>query len=69
MATITAPVGRRRSDADASVLAHLDLALLALPIAISALGLLMIFDASRHETAIGGPDPALLRRAPGRWRS
>jgi len=54
MATITAPVGRRRTAPDASVLAHLDVALLALPIAISALGLLMIFDASRHETALGG---------------
>jgi rod shape determining protein RodA len=54
MATIAAPAGRRRASADASVFAHLDLALLTLPIAISALGLLMIYDASRHETAIGG---------------
>jgi rod shape determining protein RodA len=53
MATITAPT-RRRASTDASVLMHVDVALLALPIAISALGLLMIFDASRHETAIGG---------------
>ncbi|HUI48084.1 MAG TPA: FtsW/RodA/SpoVE family cell cycle protein [Acidimicrobiia bacterium] len=54
MATIATPVGRRRTASGTSVLAHLDLALLSLPIAISALGLLMIFDASRHETAIGG---------------
>jgi rod shape determining protein RodA len=54
MATIAASVGRRRSGTDTSVFAHVDLALLTLPVAISALGLLMIFDASRHETAIGG---------------
>ena len=54
MATISAPAGRRRTAADAGVLAHVDLALLALPIAISVLGLLMIFDASRYETARGG---------------
>ena len=54
MATITAPATRRRTASDASLFAHLDLALLTLPIAISALGLLMIFDASRHETALGG---------------
>ena len=54
MATIAAPATRRRTASDASLFAHLDLALLTLPIAISALGLLMIFDASRHETALGG---------------
>ncbi len=54
MATLTASVGRRRTASDTSLFAHLDLALLTLPIAISALGLLMIFDASRHETAVGG---------------
>ncbi|MDP9335484.1 MAG: rod shape-determining protein RodA [Actinomycetota bacterium] len=54
MATITASAGRRRTASDTSLFAHLDLALLTLPIAISALGLLMIFDASRHETALGG---------------
>ncbi|MDQ1447296.1 MAG: hypothetical protein QOC79_267, partial [Actinomycetota bacterium] len=45
MATITASAGRRRTASDTSLFAHLDLALLTLPIAISALGLLMIFDA------------------------
>ncbi len=54
MATIAASGTRRRTAADTSLFAHLDLALLTLPIAISALGLLMIFDASRHETALGG---------------
>jgi rod shape determining protein RodA len=54
MATITAPTSRRRTNSAASLFAHLDLALLALPIAISVLGLLMIFDASRHETALAG---------------
>ena len=52
MATIAASAGRRRTAPDASLFAHLDLALLTLPIAISALGLLMIFDASRHETGL-----------------
>jgi rod shape determining protein RodA len=54
MAAIPVPGSRRRTAADTSLFAHLDLALLTLPIAISALGLLMIFDASRHETALGG---------------
>jgi rod shape determining protein RodA len=54
MAGMTATVGRRRATADASVFAHLDLALLSLPIAISGLGLLMIFDASHAETARAG---------------
>jgi rod shape determining protein RodA len=54
MATITAPASRRRSADAVSALAHLDLALLTLPIAISALGMLMIYDASRHETAVAG---------------
>jgi rod shape determining protein RodA len=53
MATITAPT-RRRAGSYASALAHLDLALLALPLALSGLGLLMIYDASRSETARGG---------------
>ncbi len=54
MASITAPVGRRRTIDASGILGHVDLALLALPIAISILGLLMIYDASGHETAIGG---------------
>jgi rod shape determining protein RodA len=54
MAAIPVPGSRRRTGVDTSLFAHLDLALLTLPIAISALGLLMIFDASRHETALGG---------------
>ena len=43
MATITAPVGARRTRSAVGVLSHLDLVLLALPIAISGLGLLMIY--------------------------
>src|SRR6478736_4578270 len=54
MAAIPVPGSRRRTTADTSLFAHLDLALLTLPIAISVFGLLMIFDASRHETALGG---------------
>ncbi|HEV7525071.1 MAG TPA: FtsW/RodA/SpoVE family cell cycle protein, partial [Acidimicrobiia bacterium] len=54
MALITAATGRRRTAADTSMFAHIDLALLSLPLAISVLGLLMIFDASRHETSVGG---------------
>jgi rod shape determining protein RodA len=54
MAGITATVGRRRATAGTSIFAHLDLALLSLPIAISGLGLLMIFDASHAETARAG---------------
>jgi rod shape determining protein RodA len=54
MAGVTTSVGRRRATADTSMFAHLDLALLSLPIAISGLGLLMIFDASHAETARAG---------------
>ena len=54
MATVATSTGRRRSGVDTNLFAHIDLALLALPLAISALGLLMIFDASRYETARGG---------------
>ncbi len=54
MAGIAAPGGRRRTGPNAHLFAHIDLALLALPIAISVLGLLMIFDASHHETARAG---------------
>jgi len=54
MATITAPVARRHSAADTPVLLHVDVVLLALPLAISALGLLMIYDASRNRLAADG---------------
>jgi rod shape determining protein RodA len=54
MATIAASASRRRSRAAVNAFAHLDVALLVLPIAISVLGLLMIYDASRHETLVAG---------------
>jgi rod shape determining protein RodA len=54
MAAIAASVTRRRSGTDTSLFAHLDLALLTLPIAISVLGLLMIYDASGSETRRAG---------------
>ncbi len=54
MAGLTTSVGRRRATVDTSIFAHVDLALLSLPIAISGLGLLMIFDASHAETARAG---------------
>ena len=54
MATISAAVTRRRASDETSPLTHIDMLLLALPFAISALGLLMIYDASRAETARAG---------------
>ena len=54
MAAISAAGSRRRFGTDTSLFAHLDLALLTLPIAISVLGLLMIYDASGSETRRGG---------------
>jgi rod shape determining protein RodA len=54
MATITAPATTRRSGTHTSPLAHVDVLLLTLPIAISALGLLMIYDSSRAATANAG---------------
>src|SRR5689334_10509351 len=54
MATITAPVSRRQAAADSPVLMHVDVVLLALPLAISALGLLMIYDSSRNRLAADG---------------
>ena len=48
MATITESLTRRRTASETSVLTHVDLLLLVLPIAISGLGLLMIYDASRN---------------------
>ncbi len=53
MATIASAATKRR-EAGRAALTHVDLVLLALPVAISALGLLMIYDASRAETANGG---------------
>jgi rod shape determining protein RodA len=54
MATITAPVGRTRASNATNLLRHVDVVLLSLPIAISALGLLMIFDSSRNRLAREG---------------
>jgi rod shape determining protein RodA len=54
MATITASLTRRRTASDTSVLAHVDVLLLVLPLAISALGLLMIYDSSRARLARDG---------------
>src|SRR5438045_1948711 len=54
MATITAPVARRHTAADSRMLMHVDVVLLALPLAISALGLLMIYDSSRNRLAADG---------------
>src|SRR3984893_19196937 len=54
MATITAPLTRRRTTSGTSMLAHLDILLFMLPIAISGLGLLMIYDSSRNRLAAQG---------------
>jgi rod shape determining protein RodA len=63
MATITAPprprpaaplTPRRRVTSETSPLRHLDLTLVALPFAISGLGLLMIFTASRNRLHASG---------------
>jgi rod shape determining protein RodA len=54
MATITAPATRRRTASGTSVLAHVDILLFVLPIAISGLGLLMIYDSSRNRLAAQG---------------
>jgi rod shape determining protein RodA len=54
MATITAPLTRHRTASDTHMLAHVDVLLLVLPIAISALGLLMIYDSSRNRLAALG---------------
>jgi rod shape determining protein RodA len=51
MATITAPLDRRKPRAATNPLAHVDVVLLSLPFIISALGLVMIYDASRGETS------------------
>jgi rod shape determining protein RodA len=54
MATITSPLTRRRESSEASVLHHVDPLLLAIPLAISALGLLMIGVSSRSQVARQG---------------
>jgi rod shape determining protein RodA len=56
MATVASPLQRLRtgSASRSSVFAHVDLLLLALPFAISALGLLMIYDSSRNRLAAAG---------------
>ncbi len=54
MATITAPLARRRTASGTSMLAHVDVLLFVLPIAISGLGLLMIYDSSRNRLAAQG---------------
>jgi len=56
MATLAPSVSRRRasSTSESSVLAHIDVVLLMLPFAISALGLLMIYDSSRNRLAAAG---------------
>ncbi len=54
MATITAPATKRRNEVTATIVAHVDLLLIALPIAISALGLLMVYDSSRTQLSLGG---------------
>jgi len=54
MATITAPATRRRTASGTNVLAHVDILLFVLPIAISGLGLLMIYDSSRNRLAAQG---------------
>jgi rod shape determining protein RodA len=54
MATITAPLTRRRAATGTSMLAHVDILLFVLPIAISGLGLLMIYDSSRNRLAAQG---------------
>jgi rod shape determining protein RodA len=50
VATITAPLTRRRTGSATHPLTHIDVVLLSIPLAISAFGLLMIWDASRGET-------------------
>ncbi|HET9731012.1 MAG TPA: hypothetical protein VFR41_16390, partial [Acidimicrobiia bacterium] len=54
MATLAASGRLRRSRADAGPLAHLDLLLLSVPLVLSGLGLLMIYDASRNRLAQQG---------------
>jgi rod shape determining protein RodA len=54
MATITATATKRRSDIASTILTHVDLLLFALPLAISALGLLMVYDSSRTQLSFAG---------------
>jgi rod shape determining protein RodA len=54
MATLTAPRVRRRAQDEVGPFAHLDILVLLLPIVISGLGLLMIYDSSRRRLAAQG---------------
>lgn len=54
MATAVPAIPRRRANSVVGVLAHVDLLLLALPLAISALGLLMIYESSRNRLLLNG---------------
>ena len=61
MAAASSGAGR----AETSPWRHADFVLLALPFAITALGLLMIYSSSRTRLEEPGPEPAVLRRAAG----
>jgi rod shape determining protein RodA len=54
MAALAPPRARRRAQDEVGPFAHLDVLVLVLPIVISALGLLMIYDSSRHRLAAQG---------------
>ena len=54
MATLSPPRARRRTQDEVGPFAHLDVLVLVLPIVISALGLLMIYDSSRRRLAAQG---------------
>jgi rod shape determining protein RodA len=51
MATITSPLARRRDSSETSVLHHIDPFLIGIPLAIAALGLLMIDVSSRSQVS------------------
>jgi rod shape determining protein RodA len=57
MASIAAPLGRRRTSTETSIFTHVDLVLFALPLALSAFGLLMIYDSSKGKLARAGLSP------------
>ena len=80
MATITGGYAVRAAPqpSEASPLHHVDLVLLALPFAISALGLLMIYSSTRSRLERNGVDPLYFverqgardrRSASSRWSS
>ena len=54
MAALPPARGRRRTQDEVGPFAHLDILVLMLPIVISALGLLMIYDSSRRRLATQG---------------